>query len=87
MTITNRNSCDVLVIGAGVIGLSIGIALLQNRPSLKVKIVDKEKDIADKCKEDSCNVCLFSNNDSYLSKNFCDVEHISSYIIVRNIVE
>ena len=46
MTITNRNSCDVLVIGAGVIGLSIGIALLQNRPSLKVKIVDKEKDIA-----------------------------------------
>jgi hypothetical protein len=49
--------------------------------------IDKEKDIVDKCKEDCCNVCLFSNNDSYLSKNFCDVEHISPYIIVRNIVE
>ncbi len=38
--------CDVLIIGAGVVGLSTGIALLQNRPSLKVVLVDKEKDIA-----------------------------------------
>lgn len=37
--------CDVLIIGAGVIGLSTGIALLQNRPSLKVSIADKEKEI------------------------------------------
>jgi L-2-hydroxyglutarate oxidase len=37
--------CDVLIIGAGVVGLSTGIALLQNRPSLKVIIADKEKDI------------------------------------------
>ena len=49
--------------------------------------IDKEKDIADKCKEDVCNVCLFDNNDLYLSKNFCDIEHISSYIIVKKIVE
>ena len=38
--------CDVLIIGAGVVGLSTGMALLQNRPSLKVIVADKEKDIA-----------------------------------------
>ena len=37
--------CDVLIIGAGVVGLSTGIALLQSRPSLKVIVADKEKDI------------------------------------------
>jgi L-2-hydroxyglutarate oxidase LhgO len=37
--------CDVLVIGAGVVGLSTGIALLQSRPRLKVIVADKEKDI------------------------------------------
>jgi L-2-hydroxyglutarate oxidase len=39
------NKCDVLIIGAGVVGLSTGIALMQSRPSLKVIIADKEKDI------------------------------------------
>jgi L-2-hydroxyglutarate oxidase LhgO len=39
------NKCDVLIIGAGVVGLSTGIALLHSRPSLKVAIADKEKDI------------------------------------------
>jgi L-2-hydroxyglutarate oxidase LhgO len=38
--------CDVLIIGAGVVGLSTGMALLQSRPSLKVMVADKEKDIA-----------------------------------------
>jgi len=38
--------CDVLIIGAGVVGLSTGIALLQSRTSLKVIVADKEKDIA-----------------------------------------
>jgi L-2-hydroxyglutarate oxidase LhgO len=38
--------CDVLIIGAGVVGLSTGIAILQSRPSLKVVLVDKEKEIA-----------------------------------------
>jgi (S)-2-hydroxyglutarate dehydrogenase len=37
---------DVLIIGAGVVGLSTGIALLQNRPSLKVMVAEKEKVIA-----------------------------------------
>ena len=33
---------DVLIIGAGIVGLSVGIALLQERPSLKILIIDKE---------------------------------------------
>lgn len=38
--------CDVLIVGAGVIGLSTGIALLQSQPNLRVVITEKEKDIA-----------------------------------------
>jgi len=38
--------CDVLVVGAGAIGLSTGIALLQSQPNLKVVIAEKEKEIA-----------------------------------------
>ena len=35
--------CDVLIIGGGIIGLSIGVALLESKPSLKVIIAEKEK--------------------------------------------
>ena len=38
--------CDVLIVGAGVVGLSTGIALMQSNPSLNVIIAEKEKDIA-----------------------------------------
>lgn len=41
-----RLSCDVLIIGAGVMGIATGIALLENNPSLKIVIVDKEDEIA-----------------------------------------
>ena len=37
--------CDVLIIGGGIIGLSIGIALLESKPSLKVTIAEKEKSL------------------------------------------
>ena len=33
---------DVLIIGAGIVGLSVGIALLQARPRLKILVIDKE---------------------------------------------
>ena len=33
---------DVLIIGAGIVGLSVGIALLQAKPSLKILVIDKE---------------------------------------------
>ena len=41
-----QKKCDVLIIGAGVVGLSTGIALLQSRPNLKVVIAEKEQEIA-----------------------------------------
>ena len=37
--------CDVLIIGGGIIGLSIGIALLESKPSLRVIIAEKEKSL------------------------------------------
>jgi (S)-2-hydroxyglutarate dehydrogenase len=37
--------CDVLIIGGGIIGLSIGIALLESKPSLKVIITEKERSL------------------------------------------
>jgi L-2-hydroxyglutarate oxidase len=42
---TQSQKCDVLIIGGGVIGLSIGIALLESKPSLKVIIAEKEKSL------------------------------------------
>jgi L-2-hydroxyglutarate oxidase len=41
-----KKNCHVLIIGAGVIGLATGIALLQGRPNLKVIIAEKEKVLA-----------------------------------------
>lgn len=38
--------CDVLIIGGGVVGLSIGIAILESKPSLKVIIAEKEPRLA-----------------------------------------
>jgi len=40
--VSSEPKSDVLIIGAGIVGLSIGIALLQARPSLKIHIIDKE---------------------------------------------
>jgi L-2-hydroxyglutarate oxidase LhgO len=39
------NSTDYLVIGSGVIGLSIGIALLVSKPKTKVSIYEKESNL------------------------------------------
>jgi L-2-hydroxyglutarate oxidase len=35
--------CDVLIIGAGVVGLATGIAILESTPSRKIVIAEKEK--------------------------------------------
>jgi L-2-hydroxyglutarate oxidase LhgO len=40
---SQKQSCDVLIIGAGVVGLAIGISLLESSPSLKVIVAEKEK--------------------------------------------
>ena len=39
-------NCDVLIIGAGVMGLATGIALLESKPNLKVIIAEKENALA-----------------------------------------
>lgn len=39
------HSCDVLILGAGVVGLSIGTALLESRPGLRVVIIEKESEL------------------------------------------
>jgi L-2-hydroxyglutarate oxidase len=36
---------DFLILGAGVVGLSIGISLLESNPKLKVRIVEKEREL------------------------------------------
>jgi L-2-hydroxyglutarate oxidase LhgO len=41
-----RFRCDVLIIGGGVVGLAIGIAILEGNPSLKVIIAEKESQLA-----------------------------------------
>lgn len=41
--IFNSKKFDVTIIGAGVIGLSIGNALLESNPKLRVVIIDKER--------------------------------------------
>jgi L-2-hydroxyglutarate oxidase len=38
-------NCDVLIIGAGVVGFAIGIALLESKRALKVVIAEKEKSL------------------------------------------
>jgi L-2-hydroxyglutarate oxidase LhgO len=35
-------SCDVLIVGAGVVGLAIGLAILESRPTSKVIMLEKE---------------------------------------------
>lgn len=41
-----RQNCDILIIGAGAIGLSVGIALLERNPRKQIVVVDKEFELA-----------------------------------------
>jgi (S)-2-hydroxyglutarate dehydrogenase len=40
------DNCDVLILGAGIVGLSTGIAILESNPELKVVIAEKELQLA-----------------------------------------
>ena len=42
----SQSSCDVLVIGGGIVGLSTAMAALRRFPSLRVIVVEKEKEVA-----------------------------------------
>jgi L-2-hydroxyglutarate oxidase LhgO len=45
--VNTRENYDLVIIGAGVIGIAAGIAALESRPSLKVLIVEKSSEIAE----------------------------------------
>jgi L-2-hydroxyglutarate oxidase LhgO len=38
--------CDVAIIGAGIVGLAVGLELVRKNPGLKVVILDKENEVA-----------------------------------------
>jgi L-2-hydroxyglutarate oxidase len=42
----NNKDCDVAVIGAGIVGLAVGLQLIRKNPDLKVIILDKENEVA-----------------------------------------
>jgi L-2-hydroxyglutarate oxidase len=45
-TLENEMAFDVAIIGAGIVGLSVGYELSQRRPDYRIVIVDKEEDVA-----------------------------------------
>jgi (S)-2-hydroxyglutarate dehydrogenase len=42
----NERHCDVAVIGAGIVGLAVGLQIVRRNPFLKVIVLDKENEIA-----------------------------------------
>ena len=42
----NDKDCDVAIIGAGIVGLAVGLQLVRRYPDLKVIILDKENEVA-----------------------------------------
>ena len=38
--------CDVAIIGAGIVGLAVGLNLIQRIPGIKLLVLDKEKEVA-----------------------------------------
>jgi L-2-hydroxyglutarate oxidase len=42
----NTNSYDVVVVGAGIVGLAVARELLSRRPGLRLAVVDKEPEVA-----------------------------------------
>ena len=46
MTTPDNRYCDVAIVGAGIVGLAVGLQLIRKYPGIKVVVLDKEKDIA-----------------------------------------
>lgn len=42
----NDSECDVAIIGAGIVGLAVGLSLTQEYPRLKVIVLEKEREVA-----------------------------------------
>ena len=43
---TASSSCDVAIVGGGIVGLAAAQELIERRPGLKVTLVEKEKELA-----------------------------------------
>src|SRR5580700_3854056 len=43
---TMEKHCDVAIIGAGIVGLAVGLQLLRKNPGIKVIVLDKEGEVA-----------------------------------------
>ena len=46
MTTRNDRYCDVAIVGAGIVGLAVGLQLLRKHPGLKVVVLEKEAQVA-----------------------------------------
>ena len=46
MTTDNDRYCDVAIVGAGIVGLAVGLELLRKHRDLKLVVLDKEKQVA-----------------------------------------
>lgn len=46
MTAANDRYCDVAIVGAGIVGLAVGLQLIRKYPGIKVVVLDKEKEVA-----------------------------------------
>jgi L-2-hydroxyglutarate oxidase len=42
----NDRYCDVAIIGAGIVGLAAGLELIRKNPSIKIIVLDKEREVA-----------------------------------------
>jgi L-2-hydroxyglutarate oxidase LhgO len=42
----NDKHCDVAIVGAGIVGLSVGLQLVRKNPDLKIIILEKESEVA-----------------------------------------
>lgn len=46
MASQNDRYCDVAIIGAGIVGLAVGLQLVRRHPGIKFVVLDKEKEVA-----------------------------------------
>jgi L-2-hydroxyglutarate oxidase LhgO len=42
----NDRDCDVAIIGAGIVGLAVGLQLIRRHPDIKIVVLDKESEVA-----------------------------------------
>lgn len=42
----NESNCDVAIIGAGIVGLAVGVEIVRKYPYIKVIVLDKEREVA-----------------------------------------